>query len=209
NFILKTAGDYLEKAPSRKDVLCIFAGLRPLAADPDNTGATREVSRRHKISLSPSGLLSIVGGKWTTYRRMAEETLDKAITSGFLEKHKCITKELKLDDQQNGDAGRLRIYGKGSGEIRQMTESDPALGRPMHAALPYTKAEIVWICRNEMVCNIEDVLARRTRSLFLNAAASLEMAPEVADIMASEHGYDQKWKNEQVNSYKALAGKYM
>lgn len=209
SFILKTAGDYLEKAPSRKDVLCVFAGLRPLAADPDNPGATKEVSRRHKITLSSSGLLTIVGGKWTTYRRMAEETLDKAISSGFLEKHKCITRELKLDDHLNGDAGRLSIYGKGALEIMKMTESDPAFGKPMHAALPYTKAEIVWICRNEMVCNIEDVLARRTRSLFLNAAASLEMAPEVADIMASEQGYDEVWKNEQVNSYKTLAGKYM
>lgn len=209
SFILKTAGDYLEKAPSRKDILCVFAGLRPLAADPDNPGATKEVSRRHKITLSPSGLLTIVGGKWTTYRRMAEETLDKAISSGFLEKQKCITKDLKMGDEIKGTDSRLRIYGTGSAEIAQMEESDPALGKLMHDALPYTKAEIIWICRHEMVCNVEDVLARRTRSLFLNAAASMDMAPEVADIMAAENGYDLKWKDDQVRSYKTLAGKYL
>ena len=96
DFILKTAGRYFTRVPSRNDVLCIFAGLRPLAADPDNPLSTKEVSRRHKISFSKSGLLSIVGGKWTSYRRMAEETINKAIKTGVLAKRKCITKDLRL-----------------------------------------------------------------------------------------------------------------
>ncbi len=208
-FILKTAGDYLDKKPSREDILCIFAGLRPLAADPDNPGSTKEVSRRHKIAISPSGLLSIVGGKWTTYRRMAEETLDKAISVGFLEDRKCATRELRLYNNINDDNGRLKIYGRGVAGIREMIALDPDLGKPLHDLLPYTKAEIIWISRNEMVCNIEDILARRTRALFLNARASLEMAPLTAGIIAAEHGYDQKWRNEQVESYKQLVSKYI
>ena len=88
SFILDTAGKYLMKPPRREDVLSIFAGLRPLAADPDNPASTKEVSRRHKITLSPSGLLTIIGGKWTTYRRMAEETIDRAIKAGLLEKRR-------------------------------------------------------------------------------------------------------------------------
>lgn len=208
NFILKTAADYLEKPPSRKDVLCIFAGLRPLAANPDNAGATKEVSRRHKITVSPSGLLSVVGGKWTTYRRMAEEAIDRAINEGFLEKRKSTTRDLKLGAETDVK-DRLRIYGNSADEIRKMISADPEPGKTVHKDLPYTKAEIIWICRNEMVCNIEDVLARRTRALFLNACASLEMAPVVADILAAEKGHDKNWKDEQIRSYKSLVERYL
>ena len=177
NFILETAEKYLIKPPRREDVLCIFAGLRPLAANPDNPASTKEVSRRHKITLSPSGLLSIIGGKWTTYRRMAEETIDKAISSGFLEKRKCVTSGLiltKLIDYQS--AGRLHIYGESSAEIEKMIADSPGLGTPIDIRLPYTRAEIIWICRNEMPVTIEDILARRTRALFLNARASADIA---------------------------------
>ncbi len=208
NFILKTAADYLEKPPSRKDVLCIFAGLRPLAANPGRPGSTKEVSRRHKITFSPSGLLSIVGGKWTTYRRMAEETIDKAISAGFLGPRKSTTKDLKLGALSNG-SDRLRIYGHGAEDIKKMIAAEPELGRILHKDLPYTRAEIIWICRNEMTCNIEDVLARRTRSLLLNACASLEIAPLVADILAAESGHGQNWKDAQLKSYKLLVDKYL
>lgn len=209
NFILKTAGDYLEKKPSRNDVLCIFAGLRPLAADPENTGATKEVSRRHKITVSASGLLSVVGGKWTTYRRMAEETIDKAISLGVLEKRKSVTKEIRLDGKAIDYNDRLQIYGSGVDEIRKIIAGNPEYGRQMHPKLPYTPAEIIWICRNEMPFMLEDVLARRTRALFLNACASLEIAPAVADIMAAEKGFGQQWKEEQLQSYRALVKNYL
>jgi glycerol-3-phosphate dehydrogenase len=208
DFILNTAGKFLVKAPRRSDILSIFAGLRPLAADPGNPASTKEVSRRHKITVSQSGLISVIGGKWTTYRRMAEETIDKAISRGILEKKECITRNLKL----SGDPDRrdhLHIYGNGSDEIRSMTGKDPALGTPVDKRLPYTRAEIVWICRNEMPVNIEDVLARRTRALFLNARASMDIAPEVAEIMAREAGYDKNWKEEQVKSYLKLAENYI
>jgi glycerol-3-phosphate dehydrogenase len=210
NFILQTAEKYLVKPPKREDILCIFAGLRPLAAKPDASASTKEVSRRHKITISPSGLITIIGGKWTTYRRMAEDTIDKAIKSGLLNKAKCITSDLKLISvTKNNSIERLRIYGDHSIDIEWMISEDPRLGTLVDSRLPYTKAEILWICRNEMPFNLEDILARRTRSLFLNARASKEIAPGVAGLMASEFGYDQKWQEEQIESYNELVKNYL
>lgn len=209
NFILHTAEQYLVKAPKREDILSVFAGLRPLAANPDNPHSTKEVSRRHKIALSPSGLLTIVGGKWTTYRRMAEETIHKAIAAGFLEKRKCITSNHPLTAQTGNHSDRLSIYGDKSFEIEAMICINPELGIPIDPRLPYTKAEIVWICRNEMPINIEDILARRTRALFLNAKASSDMAPETAALMGKEFGYDLQWQKNQVESYLQLVKNYI
>ena len=210
DFILQTAAKYLVKPPRREDILSIYAGLRPLAADPNNPASTKEVSRRHKITLSPSGLLTIIGGKWTTYRRMAEETIDKAIKAGFLENRKCITANLKLTTlPENNNSGRLHIYGENSSEIEKLIFEDPASSKPLHPNLPYTKAEIIWICRNEMPVNIEDILSRRTRALLLNAKASADISPEVARLMADEFGYDMKWQKEQADSYNNLIDKYL
>jgi glycerol-3-phosphate dehydrogenase len=210
NFILQTAEKYFVKPPRREDILCIFAGLRPLAANPDNPSSTKEVSRRHKITLSSSGLLSIIGGKWTTYRCMAEETIDKAIKSGFLEKRKCSTVNLRLTKYPyNHNSGRLHIYGDGAVEIEKMIAETPEYGTPLDKRLPYRTAEIVWICRNEMPVTIEDILARRTRALFLNARASADIAPEVARLMAKELGHDKKWETGQVELYNQLVVKYL
>jgi glycerol-3-phosphate dehydrogenase len=210
NFILQTAEEYLVKPPHREDVLCIFAGLRPLAADPDNPSSTKEVSRRHKITLSDSGLLTIIGGKWTTYRRMAEETINRAIREGFLEKIKCVTSNLRLTSRNpNNTTERLLIYGDNSIDIEKIILENPESGRPIDPRLPYTRAEILWICRNEMPLSIEDILARRTRSLFLNARASADIASEVAELMANEFGYDQKWKEGELESYGKLVKNYI
>jgi glycerol-3-phosphate dehydrogenase len=210
NFILRTAEKYLVKPPRREDILCVFAGLRPLAANPANPMSTKEVSRRHKITLSSSGLLSIIGGKWTTYRRMAEETIDRAIHAGFLEKRKCVTAGLKLTKLTDiKSTGRLHIYGEGSAEILKMIEETPASGLPVDPRLPYTTAEFKWICRNEMPVTIEDLLARRTRALFLNARASADIASKVAGLMAEETGRDLTWQKEQVESYNQLVKNYL
>jgi glycerol-3-phosphate dehydrogenase len=209
NFILQTAEKYLVRPPRRKDILCIFAGLRPLAANPDNPGSTKEVSRRHKITLSASGLLTIIGGKWTTYRRMAEETLDKAINSGLLQKLKCVTSDLKLTNINVENKQRLNIYGDHLQDIEKLISGSPGLGLPLDSRLPYTRAEIVWICRNEMPVGIEDVLARRTRALFLNSRVSAAIAADVAEIMADEMGYDQEWRDKQVESYNEFVKKYI
>jgi glycerol-3-phosphate dehydrogenase len=209
-FILDTTGRYLTRPPVREDVLCIFAGLRPLAADPGNPMSTKEVSRRHKITLSRSGLLSIIGGKWTSYRRMAEETIDMAIKTGYLIRRKCITRNLKLiSGPENYSNDRFRIYGEKADEIRKMIIESPEMGELIEPRLPYTKAEIVWICRNEMPVKLEDMLARRTRALFLDARASVTAAPLVAELMAAESGYDSVWKEEQIREYSKLIINYL
>jgi glycerol-3-phosphate dehydrogenase len=209
DFILQTAEKYLVRPPKRSDILCIFAGLRPLAANPDNPGTTKEVSRRHKITLSPSGLLTIIGGKWTTYRRMAEETIDKAIKSGLLQKSKCLTADLRLTTLNMDPQQRLNIYGDHLQDIESLISGSPGLGLPIDSRLPYTRAEIIWICRNEMPVNLEDILARRTRALLLNARVSGVIASEVAEIMAYELGHDQEWSNMQVESYNQLIKNYI
>lgn len=209
-FILQTTEKYLVKPPRREDILCIFAGLRPLAANPDNPDSTKEVSRRHKIALSSSGLLTIIGGKWTTYRRMAEETINKAINTGFLDRRKCVTSNLKLTTITiSNSPDRLNIYGDRSFEIKKMISEKPGLGMPIDPRLPYTRAEIIWICRNEMPFTVDDMLARRTRALFLNARASSEMAGEVARLMAEELGYDMKWQEDQIELYNQLVKNYI
>ncbi|OFY63413.1 MAG: FAD-dependent oxidoreductase [Bacteroidetes bacterium RBG_13_43_22] len=209
-FILRTAGKYLVKPPAREDVLCIFAGLRPLAANPDNPSATKEVSRRHKITMSSSGLLSIIGGKWTSYRRMAEETIDRAIREGILEKRKCMTKKISFfSPDPELHEKRLQIYGNKAVEIEKMICEQSSLGKLLNPLLPYTKAEIVWICRNEMPRTLEDMLARRTRSLFLDVRTSITIAPAVADIMAGELRYDNQWKEQQLEEYNKLALNYL
>ncbi len=209
-FILRNAGKYLVKPPSRKDVLCIFAGLRPLAANPDNPAATKEVSRRHKITISKSGLVSIVGGKWTSYRRMAEETLDRAVKSGMIENRKCVTKSISLfKNDPDLHRERLRIYGSKAVEIEKLICGEPSLEEQLTPDLPYTKAEIVWICRNEMPRTLEDMLARRTRALFLDVRASFRIAPDVAGIMADELKHDGRWKEQQLEEYKNLTLNYL
>ena len=210
DFILQNAEKYLSKPPRREDILCVFAGLRPLAANPNNPVSTKEVSRRHKITLSASGLLSIIGGKWTTYRRMAEETIDKAIKEAFLEKQNCVTSELKLSTLTAGySANRLNIYGDKFFEIEKLIYDHPKLGIPIDPRFPYTRAEIIWICRNEMPLTIEDMLARRTRALFQNARASSEIAVEIAAIMAKELGLNTKWQKEQIESYNQFVKNYI
>jgi glycerol-3-phosphate dehydrogenase len=209
-FILRNAGKYLIRQPGRKDILSVFAGLRPLATDPDNPEATREVSRRHKITLSSSGLLSIIGGKWTFYRRMAEETIDKAIRAGVLEKRPCVTKELRLGSNDRQDINqRLALYGNKYGEIEKLIFDDPATGELLHPAFPYTKAEIIWICQNEMPVTLEDVLARRIRILFLDAKTSMVIASGVAEIMSEKLGWDKDYTENQLSEYKKLALNYL
>ncbi len=210
NFILRTAEKYLVKPPHREDILCIFAGLRPLAANHENPASTKEVSRRHKITLSSSGLLTIIGGKWTTYRRMAEETIDRGISAGFIEKRKCTTASLRLTSlDMNSAPGRLHIYGEGMYEIENLVKEKPENGIQIDKRLPYTWSEIIWICRHEMPVTVEDILARRTRALFLNAKASEDIAGEVAGLMAEEFGYDTNWVDEQFVSYRQLVKNYL
>ena len=210
-FILKTFRQYLVKKPEEKDVLSVFAGLRPLAAEGNKSGKTKEISRSHKLLTSGSGLITITGGKWTTYRKMAEDTIDEVIRVAGLKSVACATASLKIHGhRQNGtDEGHLEIYGSDASMIRALAAAHPELGQPLHPAFPHILAEVVWAVRNEMARTVEDVLARRLRILFLNARAAMHMAPEVAKLMADELGYDEHWQQAQVKDFLLVAGRYL
>ncbi len=210
-FILKTATRYLEKAPTRKDVKSIFAGLRPLAAPKDDDEKTKEISRSHKILVSLSGLVSIIGGKWTTYRAMAEDVINKAALLGGLDEKKCVTEHMPIHGYVKNvkRENHLYVYGADIPELKQLIVQNPKLGEQLHPDLPYLKAEVIWAVRKEMARTIDDVLARRTRALFLDAKASIDMAAEVGELMAKEMGKKYSWTKEQINEYTQNAEGYI
>ena len=193
--------DSTKQGPDPRDVL-VFVGIRPLvkAGGGSNTAA---LSRDHTIHIDSSGLLSVAGGKWTTYRNMAEDCLDQAATLARLPEKPCITRSLNIHGyhQHAEQFGPLAIYGGDASDIQNLIQADPSLGAPLHSALPYCGAEVVWATRFEMARMVEDVLARRTRALFLNARAAIEMAPRVATLMAQELQRDKAWEIDQVKAF--------
>ncbi len=209
-FILKHATQYLTGNPTRKDVRSVFAGLRPLvkAGGGKNTAS---LSRDHTLIVSESGLVTIAGGKWTTYRKMAQDTIDQAATVAGLNINECVTENLRIHGWlKNVDKDDpLHHYGSDRLEITKLIKEKPELGEKLHERLPYLKAEVIWGVRKEMAMTVEDVLARRTRAILLDAKASVEMAPEVARLMADELGYTGKWQKEQVDEYNTVAEEYI
>jgi glycerol-3-phosphate dehydrogenase len=209
-FILETAAQYLHKAPTRADVLSVFAGIRPLVRSGDNR-MTAALSRDHTIHIDASGLITTAGGKWTTYRNMAETTVNQATELARLPERPCVTRTLNIHGfhQQAESFGALGVYGTDAAAIRELARAEPALAEPLHPALPYLAAEVVWAAREEMARTVEDVLARRTRALFLNAGAAIAMAPRVAALMARELGHDDTWQAREVDACRALARQYL
>jgi glycerol-3-phosphate dehydrogenase len=205
DFLLQTASRYLAKKPGRSDVTSVFAGIRPLvrAGDSANTAA---LSRDHTIRID-SGMITICGGKWTTYRLMAEDCVNHAATLARLKERRPVTDRLSIHGFHPHAAsfGRLAVYGSDADAISRLMETDALLAEPLHAALPYTAAEVVWAVREEMARTVEDVLARRTRALFLNARAAIEMAPKVASLMARELGRDAAWEAAEVRAFRQTA----
>jgi len=210
-FILKTLRQYLVKKPEEKDVLSVFAGLRPLAAQGNKAGKTKEISRSHKLLTSESGLITITGGKWTTYRKMAEDTIDEVIKVAGLKQVPCATASLKIHgySENRTHYGHLEIYGSDASGVRALAGERPELNQILHPAFPHIKAEVVWAVHREMARTVEDVLARRLRILFLNARAAMDMAPEVARLMASELGFDHHWQQRQVKNFLLIAERYL
>ena len=210
DFILSTVKQYMTNAPERKDVLSVFAGLRPLAAPVKDTNSTKEISRDHKLIVSDSGLITITGGKWTTYRKMAEETVNKAVEVGKLPSATCKTKDTPIHGcAAPSPKSHLSIYGTDEEKILQLIKESPSLAKPIAAPLPYTEAEVIWATRHEMARIVEDVLARRLRILFLDAKAAMGAAERVAELMAAELGYDDAWIKAQVADFTKLAGRYL
>ncbi|PRD48647.1 glycerol-3-phosphate dehydrogenase/oxidase [Sphingobacterium haloxyli] len=209
-FILSTADKYLENAPTRTDIRSVFAGLRPLAA-PTNSGSnsTKEISRDHKLIKTESGLITITGGKWTTYRKMAEETIDLAIKTGNLPESRCKTHELPLHGYtEDKYPGHWQVYGSDMIAIQKLMENNPALSEKIHKDYDFRIAEVIWACKNEMIVKVEDFLARRIRLLLLDAKASLEAAPLIAKIMAEQFDKDDEWINRELADYELLVKNY-
>jgi glycerol-3-phosphate dehydrogenase len=208
-FILETAKRYLNTPPSRSDVLSVFVGIRPLVkiAGAQSTAA---LSRDHTVHIDSSALLTICGGKWTTYRHMAEDCVDHAVMLGKLPDKDCVTKTLKVHGfSESKDKNHLHIYGSDAEKIRQLAQAEPGMQKQLHDRLPYIGAEVIWAVRAEMAQSIEDVLARRTRALFLDAKAAVDMAPLVASLMAKELNKDDAWQKGEVESFSALAQQYI
>jgi glycerol-3-phosphate dehydrogenase len=208
-FILSHAAKYLTKVPQREDVLSMFAGLRPLV-NPGSSLDTASIARDHFLVVSKSGLVTITGGKWTTYRKMGEEAIDHALLVAGLEERPCVTKNLRIHGWlKNIDpSDPLYVYGSEALSIKRLMEKNPGVSGRLHEALPYVRAEVIWAAREEMARTVEDVLARRTRALLLDARASVEAAPAVAEIMAAELGFSEQWQKEQVAAYTELASTY-
>jgi glycerol-3-phosphate dehydrogenase len=209
-FMLETAKLYLEKKPSRSDILSVFAGIRPLVKSGEGRN-TAALSRDHTIHIDKSGLLSITGGKWTTYRNMAQGCVDQAATLANLPDKPCATSNLKIHGHHPSAVtfGSLSVYGSDAPAILKLIADRPALGNPLDSELPTVEAEVIWAARTEMARTVEDILARRTRALFLNAKAAIRMAPKVARILAAELGKDERWQADQINDFNDVANGYL
>lgn len=210
DFILETAAAYLAKPPKRADVKSVFAGLRPLARPKEGSTKTKEISRSHKVILSDSGLVTLTGGKWTTFRKMGEDTVDY-YTKVTGEK---IGESRSLDLRIHGATSRVpeghwAVYGFDAKNIKDLLEEDKSWGAKLHPSFPNIEAEVVWAVREEMAMKVEDILARRIRMLFLDAQAAIGSAPRVAEIMAKEMGKDEVWITAELTSFMKTATKYL
>lgn len=211
-FIISTAGKYLKKAPERSDVLSVFAGLRPLAAaKAKDEKKTREISRSHKIIISKSGLITMIGGKWTTFRKMAEDIISRAEKVQKWNRTSSITRKLMISGyQESVDLNDpMYFYGSDKEAVLDIARKDTSLREYLSDKLQIIKAQVIWAVREEMAMTIEDVLSRRVRAQLLDARESIRIAPEVARLMAVEMGKDDKWEKNQIAAYKEVTDKYL
>jgi glycerol-3-phosphate dehydrogenase len=208
SFILENAGKYMTKTPKKSDIKSVFTGLRPLAADEGNTNETSEISRSHKIILSESGMISILGGKWTTYRKMSEDVINSALSVGGFPERECITQNLPIKgyDYNSNWENPMHVYGTEIDKIKSIDESN--FNKSISKEFFITKNMIIWSIRNEMAFKLEDVLARRTRCLFLDVEETLKIAPKVLSIMAKEMNKNKEWVNTELKNFIKLALKY-
>ncbi|MCF8372026.1 MAG: glycerol-3-phosphate dehydrogenase/oxidase [Bacteroidales bacterium] len=210
-FLLKHAAIYLTKDPQRSDVKSVFVGLRPLVKNATNETDTASISRDHTITISRTGLISISGGKWTTYRKMAEDVIEQAILLGDLPESDSVSKTLQIHGYHNNSKnyGPLSWYGSDANALEDLINENEENKKLLHADHSIRQGEIIWAVRNEMGRTVEDFLARRTRLLLLDARASMEAAPVVAKIMAKELGRDEEWEKNQIREYTQVATNYL
>ncbi len=209
-FLLNHAAKYLTKNPKKSDILSVFTGIRPLVRAHKGGKATAELARDHVVISDPSKLITIAGGKWTTYRKMAEDAIDQTIKTCALPKRKCLTTELKLHGYKKCDPlAHLSAYGSDIDHIKKLMTKEKSLAKKIHPKLPYLWAELAWAIDQEMARTVEDLLSRRTRSLLLNAHATIEITEKVAKFLAKRRSMPLKWEQEQVKAFKKLAQNYL
>jgi glycerol-3-phosphate dehydrogenase len=208
-YLLTHAGRYLSQPPQRSDILSVFAGLRPLVRK-NGREDTSLLPRDHAILVSSSGLVTISGGKWTTYRKMAADAVDRAETVAGLPARVSISESLPVHGwQETVENGEWGVYGADSGKLAELAGQLAAGNDLLHPRLPYRVCQVVWAARHEYARTVEDILARRTRALFLDAVASMEMAPRVAQLLAAELDYAAAWQEQQVKDFIILARGYL
>ena len=209
DFILENIARYLSKDPERKDILSVFAGLRPLVS-PGKNSDTANISREHMILVSRSGLVSIAGGKWTTYRKMAEATVDQAIVNSHMDFQPSVSETLQIHGYHNHSHkfGNLACYGSDAPQIQNLIQAEPGLGDYIFKDI-ISAAEVNWAVDNEMARTVEDFLSRRRRALILDAKAAIETAPLVAKLMAKRLKKNKKWQKEQVETFTSKAKNYL
>ncbi len=209
SFILETAGDYLTVKPARKDVLSVFAGLRPLAAPQSGNQKTKEISRSHKIIVSGSKLFTILGGKWTTYRKMGEDMMNRVEKELQWPQKVSTTATLPVHGHTNNTDWNDPFYFYGSDKGLVKAQMNTNVHQWLSEDLQIHGQQVIWAIRHEMARTVEDVLSRRTRALLLDAKESRRIAPQVATIMAAELGEGSEWIEAQVNAFNEISGKYL
>jgi len=210
DFVLETAAGYLTRKPTRADVKSVYAGLRPLARPKEGSTKTKEISRSHKVIVSDSGLVSLTGGKWTTFRKMGEDTVEyfPKITGQSVNPSR--SKDILLHGfTKNVPLGHWSVYGSNAKLIQDLAKADPQLAEQIHSDFPNIMAELAWAVRNEMALKVEDILSRRVRMLILDAQAALDSSEKVAKLMASELGKDQSWIDKELEDFRKLGEKYL
>lgn len=210
DFILKHTKKYMHKDPSRDDIKSVFAGIRPLVKPAEDKG-TAAISRDHFLVVSESGLVTITGGKWTTYRKMGEDTINHAAWIAGLVEKPSVTRTLRIHGWlKNIDISDPKyVYGSDIEAIKKLEKENKSNSELLSEKFSITNAEVLWHIRNEMARTVEDVLSRRTRVLLFDAKESIKIAPKVAKILASELKRSRKWQKEQVENYSKLAEKYI
>ncbi len=210
DFVLETAAGYLTRKPTRADVKSVYAGLRPLARPKEGSTKTKEISRSHKVTVSESGLVSLTGGKWTTFRKMGEDTVEYFPKITGLDIATSQSKDILLHGYTNSiPKGHWAVYGSNASQIQDLANSDSSLSEKIHPDFPNIMAEVAWAVRHEMALKIEDVLSRRIRMLMLDAQAALDSAEKVVKLMAKELGKDEVWKEKELAEFSSLAKKYL
>lgn len=210
DFLLENAGRYIAPAPTRADIRGVYAGIRPLVR-PQSAKKSADVSRSHTIEVANSGLVTITGGKWTTYRKMAADTVTRAAATAGLPTRRSITESLPIHGYHLNPHlfGNLASYGSDALGIIDLQRSLPDGREHLTDDSTITKAEVLWAVRHEMARTVEDVLARRTRALFLNATDAAQLSAPVAQVMAEELDHDGRWQRSQIEQIRSLSDRLL